>query len=393
MLGELVTEPQAPSTIDVGRAVRDGRRRRRTRRMLECGAVVAAVAVIVAVAGAVGTHGILANRGGSPLGSAGHGVLQRPKPVHASPVDRVWPEAVHRVPDTLPDGRAYRPWTLVDGHTMVITAHSGAGKANTVYAYDLRTREAKRLAEVSGAQGFTAGSGSVVWWRITGGAAEIWAVPASGGTAHRVALQRGVGQGLSRVVVDGGDVVWSVEGTGGVYRAPLTGGTPQPVPGSAGMHILAWPWIGTPYGIEGVGEKKVIFEHLLNTRTGERRAADLTDRDGWGCGVTWCIGGGRAGASEAQRRDGSRRHAVPNGVPALDGLPILDRFVVTYPSGRLEGPRGNAALYDLNTGRMGDLSLPYGAEGAGMNALDPTNRLVYAPIADGYLIIDLRAIP
>lgn len=54
MLGELVKEPQAPSTVDVGRAVRDGRRRRRTRRLLECGAVVAAAGLILGGVGLLG---------------------------------------------------------------------------------------------------------------------------------------------------------------------------------------------------------------------------------------------------------------------------------------------------------------------------------------------------
>ncbi|MDN3353159.1 hypothetical protein [Actinomadura sp. DC4] len=56
ILGELVQEPQAPSTVDVGRAVRDGRRRRRNRRMLECGAVVAAVGLILGGVGLAGTR-------------------------------------------------------------------------------------------------------------------------------------------------------------------------------------------------------------------------------------------------------------------------------------------------------------------------------------------------
>jgi hypothetical protein len=54
MFGELVKEPQAPSTVDVGRAVRDGRRRRRTRRLLECGAVVAAAGLILGGVGLLG---------------------------------------------------------------------------------------------------------------------------------------------------------------------------------------------------------------------------------------------------------------------------------------------------------------------------------------------------
>lgn len=54
LLGELVRRPQPPSTIDVGRAVRDGRRRRRTRRFLEGGAVVAATGLVLGGVGLLG---------------------------------------------------------------------------------------------------------------------------------------------------------------------------------------------------------------------------------------------------------------------------------------------------------------------------------------------------
>jgi rRNA maturation protein Nop10 len=56
MLGELAKEPPVPSTIDVARAVQDGRRRRRTRRMLECGAVVTAVGLILGSVGLLGAR-------------------------------------------------------------------------------------------------------------------------------------------------------------------------------------------------------------------------------------------------------------------------------------------------------------------------------------------------
>lgn len=46
LLGELARGPQPASAIDVGRAARDGRRRRRTRLFVECGAAVAAVGLV-----------------------------------------------------------------------------------------------------------------------------------------------------------------------------------------------------------------------------------------------------------------------------------------------------------------------------------------------------------
>lgn len=54
LIGEIAREPGPPSTVDVDRAVRDGRRIRRTRRALRAGAAALAVAVAAGVASLLG---------------------------------------------------------------------------------------------------------------------------------------------------------------------------------------------------------------------------------------------------------------------------------------------------------------------------------------------------
>jgi hypothetical protein len=191
------------------------------------------------------------------------------------------------------------------------------------------------------------------------------------------------------MVIDHGDVVWSVNGSGGVYRAPLTGGAPEPVPGTKGMHILSWPWVGSPDGVEGVGTKKNQFGQLRNLRTGETRSTHLTrDATGmWACGLTWCTGNGRGGATEVEHRDGSDHHAIPSQGVSPGDPPALDRFVITTPT------RTTAALYDLKTHRMGDLGIVAKGNGVSYMALrNPANRLYWSDAATSYLIIDLGAI-
>ncbi|MFC5834694.1 hypothetical protein [Nonomuraea insulae] len=43
----------------------------------------------------------------------------------------------------------------------------------------------------------------------------------------------------------GDQIVFSLY-TGGVFTVPLAGGAVTPVEAGAGMHLLAWPRIGTP---------------------------------------------------------------------------------------------------------------------------------------------------
>ena len=80
----------------------------------------------------------------------------------------------------------------------------------------------------------------------------------------------------------------------------------------------------------------------------------------------------------------ARRSREEGGVTAVP--PILDRFVITFPSG------GTIAVYDLRTGRIGDLRIKQRGDHVFKVPLDAGNRL-YAALTDGgYVIVDLDAI-
>jgi hypothetical protein len=394
--------PKAPPGIGL-----EPRRRRAARGYSKVALTAAAVAV--AIGGAtVGGRTLLH---GSPSGSStppatgtptvtGHPspALHPLKKTKVPPIDSVWPKVAHRVPRTLPNGLKYAPKAFIDDHTVLVSTDVSFEKAGALYSYDLRTHAAKQITQVVTppqtkrfAWDFTTGSGYAAWSLAGDYGTEIWAAPLSGGPARLVSRAKTAPP--SRLVIDGADAVWSVSGTGGVYRAPLAGGgTTREVPGSRSMYILSWPWIGSPDAFQRPGRQEdsvgiTAFAHVKNVLTGQTLSAHLTDRAVWTCGLTWCVGGGPNFVTEAQRRDGSGRRAIPPGEPMSVIPPILDRFLIALPLG------GTIAVYDLRTGRMGDLQIPSGKGGAGLvSPLGPTNRLYYTTTNGGYVIVDLGAI-
>lgn len=355
--------PKAPPGIGLPPA----RRPRRYTRV----ALVAA-AVTVAIGGvAVGGRTVLPR--GSFNGPSSAGGSSRDLRASAAaalpPIEQVWPKAVHRVPRALPDGRALRPEALADGRTLLVTAGT-----HDLYAYDLRTHAVRRVTTIrtpGEATGFTTGGGYVAWWLAGGRRAEIWAAPLAGGPAHLVSRT----EAPTRLAIAGGYVAWSVSRTGGVYRAPVSGGPARMIPGTRSLYLLQWPWAGSPPATRG---DEAAFGRVRDVVTGETRSARLTGRASWACGPTWCVGRGPGFVTEAQRRDGSARHAVPVAGPATGVPPSLDRFVITVPA------RGTVAVYDLRTGRTGGIT--------GNGPREPAGRLYYTATRDGYVIVDLGAI-
>jgi hypothetical protein len=364
-----------------------------------------AAAVTVAVGGA--TVGGRTLMHGSPSANATPATTPsgRPSPaLHAlkkakvPPIESVWPKAAHRVPRTLPNGREYAPRAFIDDNTVLVSTDASFEKAGALYAYDLRNQTAKQITQVVTppnskvfASDFTTGNGYAAWWLSGDYGTDIWAAPLSGGPARLVSQAKTAAP--SRLVIDGADAVWSVSGTGGVYRAPLAGGgTTRELPGSRSLYILSWPWIGSPDAYQRPGREEdrfgtVAFAHVKNVLTGQKLSAHLTDRAAWSCGVTWCVGESPNFIAEAQRRDGGGRRAIPPGEPMSVMPPILDRFLIALPRG------GTIAVYDLRTGRMGDLRIPSGKGGAGLvSPPGPTNRLYYTTTNGGYVIVDLEAI-
>jgi len=376
--------PKAPPGIGLER-----RGRKAPRGYARMALVAAAVAV--AIGGAtLGGRTLLS--GPHPAGrhpSATASKLHRLKSV-APPIEKVWPGVAHRVPDTLPNGHAFNPEAFIDSGRVLVSTESGFEKADALYSYDLRTHATRLVTRVITppkttlfATGFITGDGYVGWWLAGGYGTEIWAAPLSGGQAHLVS--RVSTRPPSRMTISGGKAIWSVDGTGGVYQAPISGGTAQEVPGSRSMHILEWPWIGSPPGAFASNAKVVAFAQVKNALTGETRPARLTDKGIWNCGLTWCVGVSGF-VTEAQRRDGSGRRAIPDANPTSGIPPILDRFVITYPA------KGTTAVYDLRTGRMGDLGIKQRKNHLTKVTLDPANRLYTALTAGGYVIVDLGAI-
>lgn len=381
--------PKAPPGIG-----REPRVRRAPRGYTRMALVAAAVAVAIGgatIGGRTLPHG--SKSSGRHPAAAVSPRLHRPKAVAAPPIQNVWPKAAHRLPRTL-NGRAYLPEGVIDDHTILISTEARFEVADVLYAYDLRTHATRQITRIvtppnttAYASGFTIGSGYVAWWLAGDYGTEIWAAPLSGGQARLVSRQNT--RIPSQLAVSGKTVFWSPEGTGGIYQAPVTGGgTTRETPGSRSTYVLSWPWIGSPPGLRMTNAKGVAFANVKNVVTGETRSARLTDPGTWNCGVTWCVGAGPDFVTEVQRRDGSGRRAIPGGGSTAQSPPLLDRFVV------IGVPGGSVAVYDLRTGRMGDLGIERSKGGTVRVTLplDPANRLYYTTTKDGYVIVDLGAI-
>ncbi|UBU13152.1 TolB family protein [Nonomuraea gerenzanensis] len=401
--------------------VKTRHRRRRTR----AAAAYAVAAVVLVVGGA----GVAVNAlGTSAAPQPAVGPTREPEPPAdriPPPVEQVWPQAVHKIPAKLPDGRAYYPQLLLDEHTLLVMTGVQDGDRQFLWSYDLRDGRPTRIAEIPPtkgsaifADGVTAGGGDIVWWasyKEAGGprVARIWTVPATGGRPRPVTdvpLGNVMKQGhINGLTVVGSDVVFAYE-KGGVHRVPLSGGTPRPVKGAERHHVLQWPWVGVHRG-------QAVFRDLLNVETGERRDAVVKAGEQVRCGVERCAGvaveyrtvkverrrdasgkeircGDRRCPETARTqtitrrfvrdRDGSAERELPRDFQIGDDAGLERFFKVT-----LNGPGGEPVLtlWDADTGRSADLGLRRDPIPDG--GLD---RLMAYPIKNEMYVLDLAAI-
>ncbi|MFD9942713.1 TolB family protein [Nonomuraea sp. NPDC059023] len=416
--------PQAPAGLAATVKTRHRRRRARI-------AAVRAAAAVVLVAGGVGAvvSVLDAPAGPYPVVSA-TGEAGLPADRIPPPIEKVWPQAVHKIPAKLPGGRAYYPQLLLDDRTLLVMTGVSDGKRQFLWSYDLGTGKPRQIAEIPAtkgsaifADGVAAGGGHIVWWasyKEAGGprVARIWTVPAAGGRPRRVTdvpLGNVMKQGhINGLTVTGSDVVFAYE-KGGVYRVPLSGGTPRPVKGAERHHVLRWPWVGVHHG-------KAIFRELLNAETGERRDAMVKAGEEVRCGVDRCAGvlvryqtvkverpRDRSGKeircgtrrcpdtvqsqtilrSFVRDRDGSRERELPGTFQAGDDAGLERFFKVT-----LEGPGNQSVLtlYDADTGRSADLGIRPDARGSMGIPDGGLDRLMTYPIKNEMYVLDLAAI-
>jgi len=373
---------------------RIARRRRRLR-----GTVAATAATVLAVAGlsAVATRA-LSGDGGDPAVSRTATPSPLPKVAlpRAVPAEKLWPQAVAKLPPRLPNGKKYFPEAFADDHTLLVTTRSSFEKTDAVWLYDTETRQLRQVTRVVTppkatifASGFAVGDNRVAWWtsRRGGGGTvtEIWSAPLSGGEQSRVATlpaEMSPGNGLARLVITGGKVIWSLStfkgARGGIVQVPFTGGEPSRIPGTDGYHIVDWPWVGAPDRFNGQSAP-VAFKDLRNLVTGERRVAKVGSGQ-WTCDLTWCVRFSGRG-TVVMRRDGSDGRVLA-GSGATDMI-ARDRFVVSFRAKTLQ-------LYDLRTGKLGDLGLPRQPDAFRM--VGPSDRLYWMDGNEGYVIVNLAAI-
>ncbi|MET7334943.1 hypothetical protein [Nonomuraea sp. NPDC005650] len=416
--------PQAPAGLVA--TVKTRHRRRQAR-----AAAMRAAAAVVLVAGGVGAavSALDASAEPNPAASA----TGKPKPPADKippPIEKVWPQAVHKIPAKLPDGRAYYPQLLLDDRTLLVMTGVSDGKRQFLWSYDLGTGRPRQIAEIPPtkgsaifADGVAAGGGNIVWWASYKEAgsprvARIWTVPATGGRPRAVTdvpLGNVMKQGhINGLTVTGSDVVFAYE-KGGVYRVPLSGGSPQPVKGAERHHILQWPWVGIHRG-------KAIFRELLNVETGERRDAVVKADEEVRCGVDRCAGvtvryktvkverprdrsgkeikcgdrrcpdttrNGTILSRFIRDRDGSHERELPSTFRPGDDAG-LDRFFKVM----LRGP-GNQdvqTLYDADTGRSADLGIRPNAKGGMATPDSGLDRLMTYSIKNEMYVVDLAAI-
>ncbi|MET7462664.1 hypothetical protein [Nonomuraea sp. NPDC005501] len=199
-------------------------------------------------------------------------------------------------------------------------------------------------------------------------------------------IKKGDGSGIDMLAVAGERIVFSLY-TGGVYSVPLAGGTAELVKGGAGMHLLAWPWIGTPG--KGGEPHGTVYSRIVNVETGETRTAVTEPGEKIQiCGVTICLGRTADDKSFARHRDGSAYKALPSGSAMLNP-PTQDRFFASVYGDR--GPEG-VGLYDVDTGTSGDLGFRGEGQSIGLPATDPTGRLLSYTVGDRLYLIDLDRI-
>ncbi|MFG2004196.1 hypothetical protein ACGFNU_34055 [Spirillospora sp. NPDC048911] len=316
----------------------------------------------------------------------------------SAPIEKQWPGAVGRIPDTLADGTHFTPHDFIDDRTILIATWRSSNVASALLTYDVKTHRTGKLdlpvsAKVTATEGFTAGSGRVGWLSKTKKATEIWTAPLSGGPATR--LYTGPifpAADVTNLTLTGNSAYWSLT-TGGVFRVPLTGGTPAQLPGTKRFRLMTWPWAGGPAYSDGgsvmadMTPRQQAYKDILNLVTGERRSFTTDIKGRWTCAVTWCVDEPRA-----LSRDGRRivRPAPGHAFKGGGWAPVLDRFVLMGSEPGMGDP-SRMTLVDLETGRGGTYGHSEKA-GSSFTLLAEGSRLHHDDQGKSYLIIDLSKI-
>jgi hypothetical protein len=153
------------------------------------------------------------------------------------------------------------------------------------------------------------------------------------------------------------------------------------------MHLLTWPWAGTPgMGGEPTGTR---FGRIQNLETGETRTAVTHPGEQLRtCGVTICLGRSAEGEVFFRQRDGSSQKNVPGEVSTARP-PTQDRFYVSAYGDRM--PAG-VGLYDLDSGKSGYLGIQGEGNSIRLPSTDTTGRILSYTVGEDLYMVDLARI-
>jgi hypothetical protein len=345
-------EAAGPVPGDLSTILSTARRRRRRR------AIVPAVAIVLAVALVSGGLGVAwwdrspytglapaSKVSPSPLGPA----VGKARPPAANapvrPADKVWPEAVIRMPTTDPTGAKAHPITMLDSTHVLVSAETSFQKQSALRMYDTKTRKFSAITDLNPIgdlhdyypQDFANDDRTVVWDADGVDSSghhvvQFLAADLSGGHKRLLASIPGSLSVTELELVDHKYVVYSEPLHGGVYRVPLGGGSPQKVAGSTGMFLAVWPWASDVNGFAGTDRKTTAT--LRNLVTGDTQVVHDPGTTFWDCVPSLCVGD--AGTDASVVVDGPDSHtAAPDYVRLTDYF-VLNRFVdAAYDDGKV----------------------------------------------------------
>ncbi|MFF5246446.1 TolB family protein [Streptosporangium sp. NPDC000095] len=377
----------APSAAE---RLETGHRRRRSRSQ-----TLLAAATIVAVAGGM-TVALQGGDDGRAVTVADH-PSGRPFveiDTIVEPVEKVWPQAVWKIPAKDPEGRRLRPIALTDDQNLLVEALSEAMRPEVLYLYDLTGGDLRKITDIrapGNAANIGLGESMVAWSTSTKTSVRLWAVPLTGGEARQVAEHRTGGDTIDGLAVAKGAIVFSVR-KGGVFSVPVDGGRVTPLDHGTGLHLLSWPWAGSPGtwspqdGADGAP-----FTHLVNLETGQTDDA-APARQGQqllACGVQSCISTTPGGARAFTRsRDGSTQQEVPPGFH-IPEPPSQSRFYAR----NLRDDAPGLGLYDMKTGKLAAFDSGNDGTQGGVPVADRAGRMMTYLTVEGRYVIDLSRIP
>lgn len=363
------------------------RRRRRQRRTTILSACAAVLAVVATVA-------VVDQFKPVPVQRFGH--LLSPDRIpdffNLAPPERVWPDAVHRLPAKLPDGSDYTVVDVLgDGRYLVADVRpidesagpsvfhpaSGTVTALATSAVTAGLAEARLL--------MARGVGDRVVWFVDArrngkSARELWSAPVAGGAATRLAATK-TGPGTFSVA---GDAVMWEEPRGAGYdevvirRVAAAGGPVTDVPGSTGYWLtLDGPWLTSKYTGTPFPDEPQDRGDLLNAVTGERVPWTANPKIAAArCGPTWCGGTGPYGLAALQDTNGGGYVELKDGCslyPAMGGR-LAVGLLYSQP-----------IVWDRATGRASVLTYNMGRDRG-----EPVVQVWPAPGA--LMVLDLQAI-